>query len=128
GSQEKWPRDLDGMLGLLGVKPLPLGDGKQSQELIDLLLIRTHQNDPGSMRTSFRPMDEMIPFRQSADVGNAQISALAWISAPGTPWDWLASKAAKANGVNSSTRSGSASISTWIPSGSIMDRASSTRP
>jgi len=46
-SQEKWPRDLDGMLGLLGVKPLPLGIGKQSQELIDLLLIRTHQERPG---------------------------------------------------------------------------------
>src|SRR5208337_4549197 len=47
GSLEKWPRDLDGMLGLLGVKPLPLGIGKQSQELIDLLLIRTHQERPG---------------------------------------------------------------------------------
>src|SRR5271166_747120 len=47
GSQEKWPRDLDGMLGLLLIKPLPLGIGKQSQELIDLLLIRTHQERAG---------------------------------------------------------------------------------
>ena len=47
GSQEKWPGDLDGMLGLLVVKPLPLGIGKQSQELIDLLFGRAHQERAG---------------------------------------------------------------------------------
>src|SRR5271157_4520054 len=47
GSQEKWPRDLDGMLGLLGVKPLPLGIAKQLQELIDLLFGRAHLERAG---------------------------------------------------------------------------------
>src|SRR5271157_1905567 len=46
-SQEKWPGDLDGMLGLLIVVPLSLRFGEQSHELIDLLLGRAHQERPG---------------------------------------------------------------------------------